>query len=71
MKRKYRIFIWDSFRFFRDLDGTVHKLPPIVTHHTVQVRKWWGWTDVKDFTDDEDPDFAAMEADELLELLNA
>lgn len=36
----------------------------------VQVRRWFGWVDVKVFYDSYEPDFARLEAEELLEKLN-
>lgn len=39
--------------------------------HTVQVRAWFGvWINVKSFCDEDDPDFARREAEELLDKLN-
>ncbi|QCD39700.1 hypothetical protein [Duncaniella freteri] len=39
--------------------------------YSVQVRTWPGlWIDVKQFKDEEDPDFARREAEELLDKLN-
>ena len=35
-----------------------------------QVKKWFGWVTVKEFCDISDEEFARLEAEELLELLN-
>lgn len=63
MKRKYRIKgyeVWDS------------EVPHIiVTIYVVQVRRWFGWVDVKTFYDPDDDDYALRCAAELLEMLNA
>lgn len=38
--------------------------------YIVQVKRWFGWVDIKLFFDPEDPDFAHREAEELLDKLN-
>lgn len=38
--------------------------------YIVQVRKWWGWSEVKAFADNDDPGFSRREAEELLDKLN-
>lgn len=38
--------------------------------YSVQVKKWYGWVTIKDFCDILDEEFARLEAEELLELLN-
>lgn len=38
--------------------------------YAVQVKKWYGWVTIKDFCDILDDEFARLEAEELLELLN-
>lgn len=38
--------------------------------YSVQVKKWYGWVTIKDFCDILDDEFARLEAEELLELLN-
>ena len=58
MRKKYRI---------KTILGTGCHFPA----YLVQVRAWWGmWVNVKYFDDPEDPDFARLEAEELLDKLN-
>lgn len=48
------------------------RMPVLQTEYTafvVQMRKWYGWTDIKEFEYGEDTDFARIEAEELLEML--
>lgn len=37
--------------------------------YSVQVKRWFGWVTVKEFCDTLDEEFAKLEAEELLELL--
>ena len=56
MKRKYRIKEKETF--------------DAVWYFVVQVRKWFGWVDVKVFYYPDDESYALRCAEELLEKLN-
>ena len=60
MQRKYRI----EERFNLDTDGWV------VWWYLVQVRRWFGWVNIKKFQDPDDESYALRCAEELLEKLN-
>ena len=60
MKRKYRIKKKETF----DADAL------IVRYYVVQVRRWFGWVNIKKFQDTDDESYALRCAVELLEKLN-
>lgn len=57
MRKKYRI----------KTELLQHYTAPL---YIVQVRRWFGWVNIKSFYDPYDPDFAKREAEELLDKLN-
>ena len=56
MKRKYRIKEKETY--------------DDVWYFVVQVRKWFGWVNIKKFQDPDDESYALRCAEELLEKLN-
>ena len=62
MKRKYRI------KEVAEFDGDAPQF--LMTYFVVQVRRWFGWVNIKKFYDSDDEDYALRCAEELLEKLN-
>ena len=83
MKKIYRIKEW-AYNPFNEPDPMIDPVqftpfptpedwePRTISHRyfTVQMHKWWGWSDIKVFHDPFDADFARWEAEELLDKLN-
>ena len=62
MKRKYRI------KEVTEFDGDAPQF--VVRYYVVQVRRWFGWVNIKKYRDPDDEGYALRCAVELLEKLN-